>query len=272
MNTERGIVVCAHNNGIWDYVYFARKFYERAKGYLNLPLCLISDSKSIEGVTPFWDKLVIVEDIKRNNVRLFQTHEAVTAIPFLNSSRIQSYFLSPFDKTLSIDVDYLINSDDLLKCFDQFTKLMCNAEEFDSSMTSKGRSFISDIGPETYWTTVMYFEKCLENDTFFTLCEHVAQNWDVFVDKYKLRSKLFRNDFAFAIAAHIFNNKEANNSPTNYVKPLPTKQFNLSETEILVGESWAGFNVIRDNGSLGIVQENVHVMNKHSLTKFYEDS
>jgi hypothetical protein len=251
---KQGLIATCHNSD-FNYLLIAKRFAKQSE-ILKLPFCLVSDSKtlkSFQGET-FWDILIEVEGPK-DNFRKFQAKSLVNSINFLNSSRIDTYFLSPFEKTLSIDLDYWVQNTSLLACFDSGQKLLCNSESFDLNFNCETTKF-SQFDLPQFWTTVMYFEKCESNDRFFNLCSFIKENWDYYVAKFQIKSKLFRNDYAFALACHYFGISNIN---------LPCAQINTKED--------TDFDIVSNGIKINdfLYTENIHLMNKYRLQELCKE-
>ena len=91
---------------------------QRINHFLNLPVTLVTDEASCASSTGYtFDKVVKVEPDKNNN-RDWGI--------WINKGRYQAYDLSPYDETLLLDVDYMVNSDKLSKCFEIYDDCCAN--------------------------------------------------------------------------------------------------------------------------------------------------
>jgi len=124
----------------------------------------------------------------------------------LNGARVNAYDLSPFDETLVIDTDYLLQSNALNKCFDCLDtwglKLSKSAFNIDTSELPEDLSTVGPDGLPMYWATVLVFNKSPVARQFFQYWKDVIHNWEVYVTLFRLHSPLLRNDFAVTIALH----------------------------------------------------------------------
>ena len=109
----QGVLIFAFNSLKFNYYDMARHSARRAKHFLNLPVTLITDTDSLPGNfnDGTWDKVITITPDK-NNVRDWGQ--------WINKGRYMAYDLSPYDETILIDADYVINSDKLLKTFDTY--------------------------------------------------------------------------------------------------------------------------------------------------------
>ena len=138
------------------------------------------------------------------------------------------------------------------------------------SRNEKEFKYISDYSVDFYWATVVFFRKSPEVQTFFNLVKHVKDEWNHYRRVYQIGSSLFRNDFAFSIAAHIMNGFDKG----SFVGTLPGKHYYTIDKDIL----WQ----MKDDSMLFLVEkkdylgeylpiltkgQSVHVMNKFSLER-----
>lgn len=256
MDMTKGIVITCHNNGSIDYLKLAEFFTLRAKHFLNLPVSLITDTLTLpDSSSEIFDSIIYIDTEKHcpYGNRLINKEGVPTSYRFINGSRMSTYFLSPYKKTLSIDIDYIISNSSLLSVFEDTRKLLCNSTSYNSNL-DEIHTAISKGGPSTYWTTVMYFEKCDDNDSVFSKIEGVRNNWKYYIDKYNIPSSLFRNDFAFAIVMH-----ELSVDSSSIKLPIPL--INLGEDEVFTLTDHS----VKIEGLH--LKENVHAMNKFCLQK-----
>ena len=183
-----------------------------------------------------------------------------------NSNRALSFDLTPYDHTLVLDIDYVINSDFLLKCFDINSDFLIFKDSCDLAgwRGSKEFQYVNQFSIPFYWATVFCFKKTEKNKLFFNLIKHIKNNWDYYQILYQIVEPNFRNDYAFSIAIHIFGEQ----FKTNY----PGKLYYVTDRDFLL--------LIDGNSSVFLVEKaachneyiparvnnlDVHVMNKYSL-------
>ena len=82
---------------------------------------------------------------------------------------------------------------------------------------------LSPFGIKMYWATVVYFRKNEFNKQFFDIVTHVKQNYEFYKDLYEFSGMLYRNDYAFSIAAHMMGNFSSEAIP-----PLPERTMYMS--------------------------------------------
>jgi hypothetical protein len=195
-----------------------------AKKYLNVPVSLITDkftvdwmkdSQTYELAVKIFEHIIIVEKPETNNSRRLYDGSNNSTIPFINSNRSSAWDLTPYDRTLLIDSDFLIFSDRLSKYWNVDNDLMIGEsinDIYDNNRLGYHDRYISDVGIKLYWATTVMFTKNIKTKIFFELVKHIKDNYQYYADVYRFDSKQFRNDIAFSIAKHILNGFEQQNT------------------------------------------------------------
>lgn len=212
-----GGLIFAHNSEQIDYALLSVISAGLAKKNLSIPFTLVTDDSTVSWMkeSNLYDKaLEIFEHIEffevkgDNNKRKLMDGKDSQIVPFKNSSRSMAYFLSPYDRTLLIDSDFLINSKNLLPyLYSQYPMMI--SKTMDSLNGSEIRihdEYVSDTGIRLFWATCMIFDKNKENETLFSLVEYIKNNYQLYGDLYGYQNTAqFRNDIAFSIAMHIMS-------------------------------------------------------------------
>jgi hypothetical protein len=187
LEKSRGILGFAFNTNEIDYVGIANQTLGLASRILGLPYTLITD-ETLQG--------------SFSNQRY--SIDSNQFVQWRNAGRFHAYKLSPYDETLVLDVDYVIQTRDLLKIF--YTpwdyllmrhNSMISMEFCDESMGSESLPFI--------WATVFAFRKTQKAKMFFELIERIQDNYSYYRALFNIKERNYRNDYAFAIADIILN-------------------------------------------------------------------
>lgn len=238
---SRGIVGFAYNTKEIDYVSIANQTLGLASRVLGLPYTLITD----ESIQSSFDNQRYSIDTKE-------------FIQWRNAGRFHAYKLSPYDETLVIDVDYVIQTKDLLKIFDTSWDYMLMR---DNLMVS-GELFDPTMGPESLpyvWATVFAFRKTNRSKMFFELIERIQDNYSYYQALFNIRERNYRNDYAFAIADIILNGYTVGRSS------IPGKMITV-DTAINSITKQGGFLTIKDeNHSYLVPPVDLHIMSKAYL-------
>lgn len=274
---SQGVLIFAFNSGDIDYVELAIFAARRVKQYLNKPVSLVTDSKdwlysNFPTDVSIFDKVIDSTDTTAQTKRFYDGTNNFQNIIWKNSNRVNCFELSPYNETLVIDSDYIINSSFLDYCWQQPGDFLIykNHNDLAGWRDTKEFEYVSEYSIPFYWATVFFFRKTETNKHFFTLIEHVRNNWSYFVKLYQLSSTRFRNDFAFSIAIHMMNGFVHG----NFATPIPNKLHYILDRDMLVQ--------IKDTKMKFLVQKkttnteytalktdnlDVHVMNKPSLIR-----
>lgn len=193
-------------------------------------------------------------------------------LKFKNDIRVHSYELSPFEETLVIDCDYIINNNVLKYCWEQDHDFLIHKSAVDLSgyRYDPRLHTLSDKSIEFYWATVFYFKKNKNTKVFFDLLGHIQDNWNFYRYVYQIEQALYRNDYAFSIAVHIMNGYQNG----SWVHDLPGKLYYIIDKDVLIEhrDSKMKFLVEKEKykGEYTLIKTknlNVHVMNKFSLSR-----
>ena len=229
---KKGILVYAHNSRAVDYALMAVISGGLAKKHLQVPVSLVTDpstvewmreSKILEKATEVFENLIIVDRPITDNTRRLSDGESSEVIPFLNSNRSSAWDLTPYDRTLLIDGDFLIFSNSLNEYWDVDADVMIGESINDicnSNRLGYLDRYISDVGVKMYWATTVMFTKNQTSKLFFDTVNFVKENYDYYADVFRFNSRQFRNDVAFSVAKHILDGFEE--QPENMLPPVLT--------------------------------------------------
>jgi hypothetical protein len=195
-----------------------------AKKYLNVPVSLITDKFTLiwmkdsgiyDTANRIFEHIIIDDKPQTNNSRKLYDGVDNTVVPFLNFNRSSAWDLTPYDRTLLIDSDFLIFSNRLSEYWNVDSDLMIGEsikDIYDTSRVGYHDRYISDVGIKLYWATTVMFTKNERTQIFFDLVTHIKNNYQYYADTYRFDSKQFRNDIAFSVAKHILNGFEQTNT------------------------------------------------------------
>lgn len=276
----------AHNNPEIDYGQMALVNALMIKKNMGVPVCLVTDEGTIgwlkqnhpeELIGYAFDYIKTIEVDPDVNLKIFKDSIHMSKkLQYNNKSRISAYELSPFDETLLIDTDYLIQSDSLNNVWGSPNELMINKhiDAFGSEDYFFDSKQLTNTGIVQYWATVLYFRKGKFAELFFDLCQHIKENYSFYKFTYGFSGLLYRNDFVVSIALHILNGFEETN---DFDLPNPTLLF-TTDLDVLMGTPKVNELVFliekpKETGNYFAVNcrnTNVHVMNKYSINRHAE--
>ena len=292
MKMSKGTCFIALNNNELDYVQFAVNAANQVKkhfkthhntalitdyagqGYLNS----IYTQQEIESV---FDHIVIDQNKynETDNTRIhFDSPWSEFEAPFKNRQKHDVHWLSPFEKTLLLDIDYIVQSNHLeylfrddnphpIQMFDNARYLRYNRAPFPER-------YLHPNGVPMWWSTVIYFDKSPESKMFFDLWSHIADNYDYYKFLYGFAGKLFRTDFCVSIALHILNGMQHG----DFVEPIAGSLINVDQKDVIVqsssSENYHFLAYDRDEPWKNILvhtkDQDLHIMNKRSLMQAIE--
>jgi hypothetical protein len=271
----QGVLLIANNNSEINYVQQAVFLAKRIKKHLNLPTSLITNNvdyvKKLE-LNNVFEKIISTQSTTSYTIKKYRDGLIYqTALEFKNTDRASAYDLSPYKETLLIDTDLIVSDSMFLNCFKQNLNLMMYSDAFELSnwRDTSEFNYITDTGPKFYWATAIFFRKTNENKIFFDLVKHIQENWPHYKKIYQITSSVFRNDFAFSIAAHIMNGY----TNSDFVKEMPGTLYYTTDRDELVSlnDDDFLFLVEKENQSeyfpVSVTNKTVHVMNKYSLER-----
>ena len=213
----QGILLYAHNNRTVDYALMAVIAGGLAKKNLQVPVSLITDASTIAWMQEsnifnhaesVFDHIITVDRPATDNQRRLHDGQNSQTIPFINTNRSTAYELTPYDRTLLIDSDFFILSNNLGEYWNVDADVMLgNAinDIYNDSRVGYLDRHVSDTGVKMYWATTVMFSKNLNSKLFFNTVNYVKENYSQFSDVFRFDSRQFRNDIAFSVAKHILD-------------------------------------------------------------------
>ena len=273
----QGVLIFAFNNSEVDYVELAIYAAKRAKQFLNKPVSLVTDSvdwlyKTFPDDVDVFDKIIESVDTTTQVKKFYDGANNYSNLVWKNSNRANCFDLSPYDETLVIDSDFIINSPFLGYCWDQSHDFLIYNKYNDlaSWRDTSEFDYINQFSIPFYWATVFFFKKTVTTNQFFTLIEHIKNNWVYYAKLYRVPSTRYRNDIAFSIAIHMMNGFTTG----DFAKPIANKLNYILDRDILVSASNSKMtllvnkeNTVDQYTAISTNFLDIHVMNKQSLLR-----
>lgn len=220
----KGILIFAHNSRSVDYALMSIISGGLAKKHLNESVSLVTDSSTVvwmkeskiyEQAESIFENIIVVEKPKTNNSRTLHDGLENSVVPFVNANRYSAWDVTPYDRTLLIDSDFLILSDRLSEYWDIDQDILIGDsinDVYDQKRLGYHDRYVSDVGIKLYWATTVMFTKNKKTKVFFDLVNFIRTNYQYFADTYRFDSKQYRNDIAFSVAKHILDGFETVNT------------------------------------------------------------
>lgn len=271
----KGLLIYAFNNDSIDYFQQAVWCADRANKYLGLPVTIATDKKSQDGRNCWHDIIFCIPE--SGGRRIYSPNTSDVSDDWINGNRYQSFFLSPYDQTIVLDSDYVINSDQLLTLFDSNLELAVMKNVYDITGRNGFHAY-QDISHKKrlhhFWATVIYFTKSAIAKDFFDMLILIKNNYIHYANLYSFPSSPFRNDFASSIALNTLYGHVPKNIPT-----IPWAMANVFSDVDISMEGPTTFGMTYPAGTTNnyykrilVKNQDFHFMNKLSLARLYVNS
>lgn len=270
-----GALIFAHNNTAIDYTKLAVFAALRVKKHLDIPVSIVTDNVEwLEKNYPNhpFDQVIKINQESASHKLFYDGSLSHVKLEWKNVTRYRAYDITPYDRTLVLDSDYILNSDTLKIALERNALFQIYQRSFNlvDWKSNKQYSRINRYSVPFYWATVFVFDKNPITAAFFDLITYIKNNWFYFRMLYSIDAELFRNDFAFSIAIHIMNGKTDGDFATH----LPGAMNFIEDKDILTGMKAETMTfLLQKEHCLGeyiparTQGMDMHVMNKNSLTR-----
>ena len=120
---------------------------------------------------------------------------------------MDAYRLSPWDRTLVLDADYVVATDQLRGVLDCDQDFLAHRWAYDVTgcNTFEGLNYFGDVRMPQWWATVMVFNRSRQSELIFDTMAMIRDNWSHYKKIYKNSSPTYRNDHALSIALLVVN-------------------------------------------------------------------
>jgi hypothetical protein len=186
-----GALIFAFNNEQTDYVAMAKWSAKNIKRHLGIPTHIVTDSDAGTNTRHFSD---------------------VGTVTWHNLNRMDAYKLSPWDRTLVLDADYVVASDQLKSLLEADQDFLAHRWAYDVTGCNnfEGLNYFGDNRMPMWWATVMMFRRSHQAELIFDSMQMIRDNWDHYRAIYKNSKTTYRNDHALSIALGIVNGHTLN--------------------------------------------------------------
>lgn len=276
---NKGVLLFAHNSQKVNYGLLALVSGSLAKKNLSVPVSVVTDKNTllslendnlIDLANEIFDNIIVTDNFTTDNVRVLSDGHKKQSVPFINSNRSHAWDLTPYQRTLLIDVDYLILSSALDEYWDSKEDFLISKsfnDIYSETRISHKDRYISEVGVHMFWATTIMFTKNENSKIVFDLVKNIKENYQVFSTIYQFNSLQYRNDISFSIAKHIVDGYETNLQ--NTLPPVLTVQ----DKDMLVDVNSNNFTFLindsqnSDYVACSVRDIDVHVMNKIGILR-----
>ena len=230
----RGVLIFAFNNEQTDYLAMAGWSARNIRQHLGLPVAVVTDCVDHERNRAF-DRVINVAP-QTGGTRYFEDYAAT--VSWHNAGRTDAYSLTPWDETLVLDADYVVDSDNLNRVWDSKSDFMCYKNAFDMSTGTfmRGLNSFGQYDMPMWWATVMMFRKSNTAQYIFDCMNMIRDNWQHYRDLYGISKSTYRNDFALSIALGIVSGH------TGVVDEIPGTLLSVMPDTVLTKDE-LGYNI-----------------------------
>lgn len=191
----KGVLLFAFNNGTVDYYKMAVATAKRANQFLNLPVSVVTDNTVNPDNYDYTFDNVFIETADKSNNKGSNI--------WINKGRYKAFDITPYDETILLDTDYLINSNNILDIFAIYNDFMVPNQTRFLMIPDSGQEMVSPYSYPTLWATLVAFRKTNKVKQIFDCLEMVQKNYQHYTDLHHISSTLYRNDYALTIAHRI---------------------------------------------------------------------
>jgi hypothetical protein len=193
----RGAILFAFNSPKYNYYTMAVATAKRINHFLSMPVTIVTDESSIPDQVDYQFDNVIITKPDKGNIRDYSI--------WINKGRYQAYELSPYDETLLLDTDYMVNSSKLLKTFETSIDFCCHDATTFLMNVGAAQEVLSAYSYKTLWATVIAFRKTNRAKQIFECLEMVQKNYEHYGNIHSFIGGVYRNDYALTLALRIAN-------------------------------------------------------------------
>jgi hypothetical protein len=260
----QGFLLFAYDNEEVDYGLMALWTARRIQKYLNKSVSLVTDQSTknkLDKLIPNWissfDKIFFEESSATQTKKYIDKQ-----LTFHNLNRINSWNITPYDETIVIDTDVIIQSTQLNKLWGYCSDIVvCDQSTDLYGVKDAEFTWVNDKSIKFFWATAFYFKKTDNTKLFFDHCKYIKENYSWFKHVYDLYDGPVRNDFIWSVAIHSLGGT-ANNKWIDTI-PWNIHHSNYEDRLLELNESSAKF--LTKKGLCKIKELDVHVMNKFDL-------
>lgn len=284
-----GCCFFAYNNSEIDYVKLALLAALYVKKHMkNNNTCLITTQgdyaylESTQGeelVDRAFNEVIITNDKQPENVRThFDSPWSQFSSHFQNNNKHMVNKYSPFDKTLLLDIDYIVRNDNLDYLFEQddiHVGMYDTAQDLRCDPPHIYEQYLNPVGIPMLWSTVVYFDRSDTSDMFFDIWAHCQQEYSFYKFLYNMPGNMYRTDFCVSIANHIMNGMASGNMLHTIIDgPMQYMDQKDDIVEIKTADDWIFLANDREQNWVNILarnyKQNLHVMNKRAMDRHFD--
>jgi len=258
---KTGALLFAFDGDI-KYTNLAVACAKQIKQHLGIPVTLITDQVK---TFPNFDNQLLVESKPSTNSRYW--HDTDKSTSWLNHSRSRSLELTPYDRTLVVDVDYIVNTDRLKILLESEAPLFAHKQVFSVDQQKSRCEKFGTKNADMWWATVLVFDRSEFVQDVFAIWQMVEKNYRHYANFFGFNSLQFRNDYALSIALLV-----ANGGIVPEHCNIPWALFNV-DTDVAFTNNSIVYQTLENSKkkykTIDIVDQDLHIMGKSYLEGAY---
>jgi len=173
-----------------DYSKIAQRCVQQCKLHLpHIPVMTVGEP--VDGADQHYNI-----SLPNPNKRVFGTQSKT----WHNLARHFSLKISPWHRTVVIDSDYMVMTDQLQKLFDSDQQILMHREWYDITNDTVNTIPVGKSAIDMLWATVLKFDRTPDVTEFFALWQRAIKNYGYYAKLYAFSPYVIRNDFAVSIA------------------------------------------------------------------------
>lgn len=254
---SEGVLTYAFNTTSIDYGKIANICARMVKHHLGKKISVVKDTATEVDIDLF-DQVINIDNSE------------VTSNGWRNKERHNYFDITPYQKTLVLDSDYLIFNDRLNLIFDSDYELMLSydARQPDLSVMYQNEQRLSSFSLDMCWATCFYFVKNEYTKDFLVMTEMVRDNYSHFAPIYGIHTSQYRNDYVFSIAHHLFSKQGPRVGLKN---PFPiTTAYREYKLLDVYNDGLLLHNPTKEIKLDRVYKESIHILNKKTLLDNYD--
>ena len=207
-----GALIFARNNEQIDYEAMAQWSAKNIERHLGIPTYIVTDTEPTDNARHFTD---------------------VGNVTWYNHNRMDAYWLSPWDRTLVLDADYVVASDQLRSLLEVDQDFLSHRWAYDVTGCNDftGLNYFGDNCMPMWWATVMMFRRSQQAELIFESMKMIRDNWTHYRNLYKNTNVTYRNDHALSIALGIVNGHTLNHNGIPWALASLTPDHKLTQLD-----------------------------------------
>lgn len=256
-----GVLIFAFNNEQIDYLAMANWSAKNIRRHLDLPVAVVTDM--IVPAHYQFEQVIPAPTPVSSYSRKFDDLEK--SVTWFNGNRVDAYALSPWAKTLVLDADYVVATDQLRNILNIDQDFMAHMSAYDVSHHPgfEEHNWFGQYRMPMWWATVMMFRRSTHAELIFNCMQMIRDNWQHYKNLYSIGRTTYRNDFALSIALGIVNGHTLNHVDIPW--QLATVTHNQRLTQLDTDQYRVDFITQDKKPKWTKLQQDFHAMGKAQL-------